>query len=72
MQVITLATVALLVSSLATIAVPKLAGALIDTCIQYDKSGETAQEADAELNQTLIQIIGILVVGGLSSGLRAW
>jgi Mg2+/citrate symporter len=72
MQVITLATLALLVSSLATIAVPKLAGALIDICINFDKSGESAQQADAELNQKLLQIIGILAVGGVASGLRAW
>ena len=72
LQVIFLATVALLVSSLATVAVPKLAGNLIDVCINYAPSGESAQEAKQELNKMLFQIIAILAVGGIASGLRAW
>lgn len=44
MQVILLATVALAVASLSSIAVPKLAGDLIDVCISFGqhKYGEAA------------------------------
>ena len=72
MQVLFLATIALFIGSLATVAVPKLAGALIDICIQFGQQGETAQDAEKELNQKLMQIIGILAVGAVFTGIRSW
>ena len=72
MQVLLLATVALFIGSVATVAVPKLAGDLIDICIQFGQQGETAQDAEKELNQKLMQIIGILAVGAVFTGIRSW
>ena len=72
MQVIFLATVALFIGSLATVAVPKLAGDLIDICIQFDQRGESGEEAERQLNQKLLQIIGILAVGAVFTGIRSW
>ena len=71
-QVIFLATVALFIGSLATVAVPKLAGDLIDICIQFDQRGESGAEAEKQLNQKLLQIIGILAVGAVFTGIRSW
>ena len=71
-QVIFLATVALFIGSLATVAVPKLAGDLIDICIQFGQRGESSEEANNELNQKLLQIIGILAVGAVFTGIRSW
>lgn len=52
LQLLVLATVALLVSSLATIAVPNSVGQLIDTCIKYSSGSNPGGEAEAkkELN----------------------
>lgn len=72
MQVLFLGTVALLVGSLATVAVPKLAGELIDVCITYGKEGSSGDEAKDVLNKKLLQIIGILAVGGIATGIRTW
>ena len=65
------ATLALLVGSLATIAVPKLAGSLIDVCIQYNQEGGR-DAAKRHLNTMLYQILGILAVGGVATGIRSW
>jgi len=65
------ATLALLVSSLATVAVPKLAGSLIDVCIQFGQEGGRAQ-AKRHLDTMLFQILGILAVGGVATGVRSW
>lgn len=70
-QCLTVATLALLVSSLATVAVPKLAGSLIDVCIQYGQEGGRAA-AKHHLNIMLYQILGILAVGGVATGIRSW
>ena len=67
-----IATVALLIGSLATVAVPKLAGSLIDICIEYGQQGETSEDAKKELNTKLFQIIGILAVGAIFTGIRSW
>lgn len=72
MQVLFLGTVALLVGSLATVAVPKLAGELIDVCITYGKEESSGDEAKDVLNKKLLQIIGILAVGGIATGIRTW
>lgn len=50
MQVIVLATIALGVGSLCTIAVPKLAGDLIDICIHYGQGSFAADAAKHQLN----------------------
>lgn len=50
MQLLVLASLALLISSLATIAVPKLVGSLIDTCISYTQGTRTQKEAMHGLN----------------------
>jgi len=71
-QVLFLATIALFIGSLATVAVPKLAGDLIDICIQFGQQGETSQDAKNELNTKLVQIIGILAVGAIFTGIRSW
>jgi hypothetical protein len=71
-QVLFLGTIALLVGSLATVAVPKLAGALIDICIDYGKGGRSVERAEAVLNQKLFQIIGIIAVGAVATGIRSW
>lgn len=58
--------------SLATVAVPKLAGELIDVCITYAKEESSGDVAKQVLNQKLFQIIGILAVGGIATGIRSW
>ena len=70
-QCLVVATLALLVGSLATIAVPKLAGSLIDVCIQYNQEGGR-DAAKHHLNTMLYQILGILAVGGVATGIRSW
>ena len=70
-QCLVVATLALLVGSLATIAVPKLAGSLIDVCIQYNQEGGR-DAAKRHLNTMLYQILGILAVGGVATGIRSW
>jgi hypothetical protein len=60
------------VGSLATVAVPKLAGELIDVCITYAKEESSGDVAKQVLNQKLFQIIGILAVGGIATGIRSW
>ncbi|EIE23519.1 putative ABC transporter [Coccomyxa subellipsoidea C-169] len=70
--VLFLGTLALVVGSLATVAVPKLAGELIDVCINYAKEESSGDVAKRVLNQKLFQIIGILAVGGVATGIRSW
>ncbi|KAK9862646.1 hypothetical protein WJX84_007363 [Apatococcus fuscideae] len=68
-----IATVFLFVSSLATVAVPKLAGELIDVCIKFHAgSSEGKEEAKKHLNHELYEILGILAVGAIGSGMRSW
>mmetsp|Transcript_17526 Transcript_17526/g.52590 ORF Transcript_17526/g.52590 Transcript_17526/m.52590 type:complete len:687 (+) Transcript_17526:397-2457(+) len=69
--VLLLATVMLLVGSLAAVAVPKLAGQLLDICINISKFS-TKRDAETRANEQLVEIIIILAVGGVASGLRAW
>lgn len=45
MQLLAIATVFLFISSLATVAVPKLAGELIDVCIKFHAGGSEGKEA---------------------------
>ena len=53
LQVLTIATVMLFVGSLATVAVPKLAGELVDVCIQVSK-GSGPKDAKHQLDSTTL------------------
>ena len=53
MQVIVLATVALAVASVASVAVPKLSGDLIDICISFGQGTYTSDSAKQKLNGDL-------------------
>lgn len=55
-QILLLATIALLISSLATIAIPKLVGQLIDTCIKYSEDGYDREHAQNKLNGEFISV----------------
>lgn len=48
------------------------AGGLIDACTQAASGVLTPTHAQAVLNQQLMYVIGILLVGGVASGLRAY
>lgn len=48
------------------------AGGLIDACTQAASGVLTPAQAHAVLNQQLMYVGGILVVGGIASGLRAY
>lgn len=55
MQLLVIATVFLFISSLATVAVPKLAGELIDVCIKFHAGGSEGKEAAKKhLNRKLL------------------
>ncbi|KAK9807462.1 hypothetical protein WJX73_010304 [Symbiochloris irregularis] len=71
--VLSLATVMLFIGSLSTVAVPKLAGQLVDICIQVTREGGlTPAAAKPRLNRMLEEILAILAIGGVASGLRGW
>lgn len=69
---LSVATFFLLIGSLANLAVPKIAGGLIDACTQAASGVLTPTQAQAVLNQQLLYVIGILLVGGIASGVRAY
>jgi len=48
------------------------AGGLIDACTQAASGVLTPTQAQAVLNQQLLYVIGILLVGGIASGVRAY
>lgn len=48
------------------------AGGLIDACTQAASGVLTPAQAHAVLNQQLMYVGGILLVGGIASGLRAY
>ena len=59
MQLLVIATVFLFISSLATVAVPKLAGELIDVCIKFHAGGSEGKEAAKKhLNRKLLPHFG--------------
>ena len=72
LQILLLASVALAIGSLAVVAIPKLAGQLIDVCITYDKGGVSKRDAMHRLNSMLYEILGVLAIGGVASGFRSW
>lgn len=53
-QMLVLATLFLLISSLATVAVPKLVGQLIDTCINFHRTAGGEREAKRTLNSAFL------------------
>ena len=94
LQVLIIATVFQLLSSLSSVAVPKLAGSLVDVAIKSDQDqGHTAQQRQ-QLNSAaaaaawcgitrrfveeslaagmLLEILLVLLAGGVASGLRGW
>ena len=65
MQLLGIATVFLFVSSLATVAVPKLAGELIDVCIKFHDGGsEGKEEAKKHLNRGLLHRLHMTPASG--------
>ena len=69
---LTIATGLLLLASLAQVAVPKLAGELIDVAIKQQQGEGTAAQARAAADALLIRVLAIAVVGGVAGGLRAY
>lgn len=48
------------------------AGGLIDACTQAASGTVTPAQAQATLNNLLVEVMGVLLVGGLFSGIRAY
>jgi hypothetical protein len=48
------------------------AGGLIDACTRATSGVLTPAQAQAVLNQQLEYVVGILLIGGVASGLRAY
>jgi ABC-type multidrug transport system fused ATPase/permease subunit len=65
------ATVVLLLASVFQVAIPKLAGDLIDVAVKK-QGGESSEGLYHDANVILLQIIVIVVVSGVASGLRAY
>jgi ABC-type multidrug transport system fused ATPase/permease subunit len=62
----------LLISSLANLALPKVAGGLIDTCSKAASGELPSHEAFQQLNFLLYISCGILAVGGFAGGIRSY
>ena len=62
----------LLISSLANLALPKVAGGLIDACSKAASGELTPHEAYQQLNFLLYIACAILGVGGLAGGIRSY
>lgn len=69
-QVLALATVFLLLGSVASLALPRLAGELVDSCLRAQKGD--VHQAKADINKYSLQVLAVLAAGGLAGGLRAW
>ncbi|WIA16896.1 hypothetical protein OEZ85_013823 [Tetradesmus obliquus] len=69
---ITIATFFLFIAALANLAIPKIAGRLIDACTQAAAGQITAAAARALLDQNLYLVLAVMGAGGLASGLRAY
>lgn len=69
--ILVLATFFLFIGSLASLAVPTLAGKLIDACYKAEGEWDTSW-AKHEITVELFQIFAVLAVGGLASGLRGY
>eukprot|EP00775_Hariotina_reticulata_P009936 gene9936-10091_t len=69
---LTVATFFLLIGALANLAVPKVAGGLVDSCTQAASGHLSLEAAHQQLYVQLYLVLGIMAVGGLASGLRAY
>jgi hypothetical protein len=69
---ITIATLFLFIAALANLAIPKIAGRLIDACTQAAAGQITTAAARALLDQNLYLVLAVMAAGGLASGLRAY
>uniref|UniRef100_A0A383WD81 Uncharacterized protein n=1 Tax=Tetradesmus obliquus TaxID=3088 RepID=A0A383WD81_TETOB len=69
---ITIATFFLFIAALANLAIPKIAGRLIDACTQAAAGQITAAAARALLDQNLYLVLAVMGAAGLASGLRAY
>lgn len=67
-----LATIALMVSALANIALPQFAGNLIDTVTNYEDTPEGRDIAKQGVNATLLKLVGIIVLGAFATMLRSY
>eukprot|EP00878_Enallax_costatus_P022154 GHUV01023494.1.p1 GENE.GHUV01023494.1~~GHUV01023494.1.p1 ORF type:complete len:299 (+),score=87.54 GHUV01023494.1:562-1458(+) len=67
-----LATIFLLIGALANLAVPKVAGELVDACTKAAAGDLAPSAAQQDLNQQLYIVLAVIAVGGLASGLRAY
>jgi hypothetical protein len=69
---ITVATFFLFIAALANLAIPKIAGRLIDACTQAAAGQISAAAARALLDQNLYTVLAVMAAGGLASGLRTY
>ncbi|KAF6264784.1 P-loop containing nucleoside triphosphate hydrolase protein [Scenedesmus sp. NREL 46B-D3] len=69
---ISVATFFLFIAALTNLAIPKIAGMLIDACTQAAAGQITPAAARALLDQNLYLVLAVMAAGGLASGLRAY
>lgn len=69
---VTFGTLFLLLGSLANLAVPKVAGGLVDASSRAASGEISPEEARHDLNGLLSMVLIILAVGGVASGLREY
>jgi hypothetical protein len=69
---ITTATFFLFIAALTNLAIPKIAGRLVDACTQAAAGQISAAAARELLNQNLYMVLAVMGAGGLASGLRAY
>ncbi|KAK6928083.1 ABC transporter-like, ATP-binding domain [Dillenia turbinata] len=67
-----IATIALLIASTSSILVPKYGGMIIDIVSRNIRSPEEQAEALDAVRDTILEVVAIVVVGSLSTALRAW
>lgn len=67
-----IATVALMVSALANIALPQFAGNLIDTVTNFKDTPEGRAAAKQGVNLTLLKLVFIIVLGAFATMLRSY
>ncbi|KAG6555293.1 hypothetical protein Mapa_003336 [Marchantia paleacea] len=69
---IVLATIALFVSSLSNILLPKFAGYVIDIVTAKPETEQGREEALKAVNNTILEIVLIIVVGSIATSIRAY
>lgn len=70
--VLIIATVALLIASTSSLLIPKFGGAIIDIVSRVVRTPEEQAKAWSDVRKTVLAIVSIVVVGSLSTALRAW